>query len=148
MDHAGQQLFALTYTLLIVHGCSMPNACHETTGDKTFTLARFHPTVTVRAAEGPVSSHPDWTSARQVCTYMSRRANTPARATPPESAKTRSSHDAHMPQRVAAHSVSKAAEDSPLYAHVAPHCTHTIDGENCPRGYFFLGDLRGQRRRW
>lgn len=66
MDHAGQQLFALTYTLLIVHGCSMPNACNEITEDKTFTLARFHPTVTVRAAEGPVSSHPDWTSARQV----------------------------------------------------------------------------------
>lgn len=62
----GNNHLPMTYTFLIVHGCGMPNACHEIIGDKTFTLARFNPTVTVRVGEGPVSSHPGWTSDLQV----------------------------------------------------------------------------------
>lgn len=49
MDYAGQQPLAMTSTLLIVHGYDIPTSSREIIGAKTsITLARFHPTVTVR----------------------------------------------------------------------------------------------------
>ena len=54
---------------------------------------------------------------------MRKRANTPAKATLPESAKTRSSHDARPHTAACGCTVASARQQSVLhlYAHVAPH---------------------------
>lgn len=54
MDYAGQQPFAMTYTLLIVHGYGMPTSCREITGAKN----KHHTSSFPSYSHGPCSRGP------------------------------------------------------------------------------------------
>lgn len=109
---------------------------------KTFTLARFHPTVTVRVAEGPRFIPPELdirqTGVRrrgggerirqrgQLLPSQQERNQVKSRRTP-----TYRSVWLHG-------SVSKAAEYSLLYAHVAPHACRLLTVRIACRAVSFL----------
>lgn len=156
-DYAGQQPLAMTYKLLIVHGCDMlVFSPRGRLGGKNIYPGSFpSDSHGPSGRRGPVSSHPGWTSDRRVYVHEedeeSEYANEGNFSRVSKQDQVKSRRNAHMPQRAWLHgSVSKAAAVCILHctARVAPHARKLLTVRIARGADSFLGGLRGQRRRW
>lgn len=149
-DYAGQQSFAMTYTLLIVHGSDdMDNISpRDNWGTKHSQTSSF-PIRQSRSVlqRGPVSSHPGWTSNKY--TYKMRGVRT--RKLLPSHQKDRSKsrpHAAPVAARQRQQGSSSKQKHTPCAHSSGTTRAHTIERRGFPAGLVsFLGGLRRQRRR-
>lgn len=142
-DYAGQQALAMTYKLLIVHGCDMlVFSPRGRLGGKNIYPGSFpSDSHGPSGRRGPVSSHPGWTSDRRVYVHEedeeSEYANEGNFSRVSKQTQTRSSHDAR-PHAAAARGCTVASarqqQQFSIVRMCGTTCTPTIDGEDCPRG--------------